>query len=220
MFSIITLLSFVTEIHLVKVYQKDLRDKCCPLFRLEEDLFVSREMIDLYLQPKIMVQVYREGQVIKSPLSGLTSIVEVTEQAEAGMRIIVSASAGMGKSSFSSHSTRLWCKGQALDNTGLLYLLLPRYIHRHSCPIENIICTDLKLHNASAEAKLRRAIKSNAGNKSFIIDGYDEVMERDKKGSSLNKVICGDVAEQSKVVITTRPHCVSRLRYVRATMYW
>ena len=196
----------------MKVYQRDLPDKCCPLFRLEEALFVPRELIDLYLQPKFTVKEYREGEGIgNSPLSGLTSMVEVTEQAEPGTRIIVSASAGMGKSAFSSHSTRLWCHGQALKNIRLLYLLLPRYIHGHRNPIENIICSDLKLHATSAEAEVRRAIKSNAGNMAFIIDGYDEVMERDQLCSSLNKVISGEVAREAKVVITTRPHCVNRL---------
>ena len=45
----------------------------------------------------------------------------------------------------------------------------------------------------------------------FIIDGYDEVIGRDQRVSSLNDVISGSVAKESKVVITTRPHCVDKL---------
>ena len=45
----------------------------------------------------------------------------------------------------------------------------------------------------------------------FIVDGYDEINERDKAISSLNDVITGRVAAQSKVVITTRPHCVDEI---------
>ena len=204
--------SFVTESHLVKVYKRDLPDKCCPLFRLEEALFIPRELIDIYLQPKCLIHEYQGGlKVVNSRLSSLTSIVEVIEKAKPSMRVIVSASAGLGKSAFSSHSTRLWCHGQAMKKYKLLYLLLPRYIHRHAEPIERIICTDLKLHATSAEAEVRRAIKSNAKNMAFIIDGYDEVMERDQRHSSLNDIISGEVAKESKVVITTRPHCVNHL---------
>ena len=196
----------------MKVYNKDLPDKCCPLFRLEEALFIPRELIDIYLQPKCLIHEYRRGQkVVNSRLSGLTSILEVTEQADPGVRVIVSASAGLGKSAFSSHTTRLWCQGQVMDKYKLLYLLLPRYIHRHAEPIERIICTDLKLHATSAEAEVRRTIKFNAENMAFIIDGYDEVMERDQRHTSLNQVISGEVAKDSKVVITTRPHCVNHL---------
>ena len=196
----------------MKVYNKDLPDKCCPLFRLEEALFIPRELIDIYLQPKCLIHEYRGGQkVVNSCLSSLTSILEVTEQADPGARVIVSASAGLGKSAFSSHATRLWCHGEAMDKYKLLYLLLPRYIHRHAEPIERIICTDLKLHATSAEAEVRRAIKANAENMAFIIDGYDEVVERDQRHTSLNQVISGEVAKDSKVVITTRPHCVNHL---------
>ena len=130
------LVCFITETGLVKVYLRDLPDKCCPLFRLEESLFVPRELIDLYLQPKFTLQEYEKGKELSSsPLSGFTSIVEITQQAAPGMRIIVSGSAGVGKSAFSSHVTRLWCHCQTLNKYKLLYLLLPRYIHRHTEPI-------------------------------------------------------------------------------------
>ena len=192
--------------------KRALPDKCCPLFRLEEPLCIPRELIDIYLQPKCLIHEYRGGQkVVNSRFSSLTSIVEVTEQADQGARIIVSASAGLGKSAFASHSTRLWCNGGAMIKYKLLYLLLPRYIHSHAEPIERIICADLKLHAISAEAEVRRSIKSNAENMAFIIDGYDEVMERDQRHTRLNQVISGEVAKDSKVVITTRPHCVNHL---------
>ena len=206
------LVCFITETGLVKVYLRDLPDKCCPLFRLEESLFVPRELIDLYLQPKFTLQEYEKGKELSSsPLSGFTSIVEITQQAAPGMRIIVSGSAGVGKSAFSSHVTRRWCHCQTLNKYKLLYLLLPRYIHRHTEPIERIICTDLNLHDTSAEAEMGRAIKQSAENMAFIIDGYDEVIGRDQRVSSLNDVISGSVAKESKVVITTRPHCVDKL---------
>ena len=196
----------------MKVYRHMLPEQCCPLLRLEEALYIPRELIDLYLQPKFTVQEYNKGaEVNNSPLSHLASIVEVTEEAEPGTRIIVSASAGVGKSAFSSHSTRLWCHGQALNNCNMLYLLLPRYIHRHAESIERIISTDLKLHDISAEAELRRAMKNKAQNMMFTIDGYDEVSNRDQRCSSLNEVISGRVASEAKVVITTRPHCVDHL---------
>ena len=214
-----------TEAQLVNVYRDILPDKCCPLFRLEEALFIPKELIDLYLRPEFTVQEYRDGeQVTNSSLTGLTSIVEVTERAEAGMRIIVLGSGGLGKSAFSSHSTRLWCHGTAFNKYKLLYLLLPRYIHRHAEPLERIICTDLKLHNPAAEVQLRRAIKYNDQKMMFVIDGYDEVDEKEQQKSSLNKVISGEMAKQSTVVITSRPHCKNSIikwckgRYVLVTL--
>ena len=202
----------VTATGLRKVYQTDLPDKCCPLFRLEESLFVPRELIDLYLQPKFTVQEYMDGkQLVISPLSGLTSILDIVEQAEPCTRIIISASAGVGKSAFCSHPTRGWCQGQTLTRYQLLYLLLPRYIDGHLRSIVNIICTDLKLHPKTAEADVRRAIKANAQNIAFIMDGYEDVPERAQRSSSLYDVISGEVAKGSKVVVTTRPHCVGHI---------
>ena len=187
-------------------------DKCCPLLRLDKALDVPREMIDLYLQPNCTTQEYRKGKIVRnSPLSSLTSIVDVTEETESGIRIIVSASAGVGKSAFSSHCTRQWCHGQALNKYQLLYLVLPRYIHRHAEPIERIICTDLNLHTEFAETEVRRAITFNSKYMAFIIDGYDELMGKDQLSSSLNDVISGKVANESKVVITTRHHCVDAI---------
>ena len=203
-----------TEHGLIKVYKEILPKKCCPLFRSDQTRFVSQELFEIYLPPKYVVHEYREGCIVNSHFSSLTSILDVIEQAERGKRIIVSAEAGLGKSAFSSDSTRLWCDGKALDKYKLLYLLLPRYIHRHPEPIERIICTDLELHTASAEAGVRRAIKSDASNMAFIIDGYDEVMERDQRVTNLNKVISGEVAKDAMVVITTRPHCVDLLDHL------
>ena len=94
----------------MKVYLRMLPDKCCPLFRLEDSLFVPRELIDMYLQPKFSIKQFRNGNEITlvNELSYIKSMVELTAKADKGMRIIVSATAGLGKSAFSSHSTRRW----------------------------------------------------------------------------------------------------------------
>ena len=196
----------------MEFYTHYLPDKCCPLFRLNSALDVPKEVIDMYLQPQFTVMEYKNGNKINnSALSCLGSIVEVIEHVDPGTRIIVTATAALGKSAFSCHATRQWCLGSALTKYRKLYLTLPRYINKHSEPIERIICTDLGLHDEQSEGELRRFIKTSAREMTFIIDGYDELNEKEQRNSSINDLISGKVADLATVVITSRTHCRQQL---------
>ena len=209
--NLLIIVIFVTAKNLVTYYRTILPERCCPLLRLE-DLYIDRSVIDLYLQPKITVQQYRDHyEITNSPLSGLDCITDIIGQTEPGTRIILIGSGGVGKSAFSSHITREWCNGQTLNKCQFLYLLLPRYIDCHKNPLEQLMCEDLNFHNSAASGELRRLIKCNSENIYFLIDGYDEISDREQRYSSLNKVISGEIAQSSTVVITTREHCARHL---------
>ena len=159
------------------------------------------------------------ASLMEPPSAGMDMVANIEEfdimtNMKPGSKILVIASAGLGKSSFSSHIVRLWSETSALQEKFNLVLLLPlRLVSNHCGPIENLFCksNEYNLFPPTSEGQLRRMLKFNSRKVLFIFDGYDEIPERNQKQTVINDVISGKVASEASVIVTSRPQCEDTL---------
>merc|ERR1712080_777485 len=99
---------------------------------------------------------------------------------------------------------------------GLLILIIIRRLFNHTETIERIICHDKKhlypLFSSRAEAQVRRLVKFSPHKILFVLDGFDELNDRDKEVSVICQILKGKVAPGCGVITTTRPHCLTEIK--------
>ena len=159
-------------------------------------------------------------QYISMPSYENLSIENFCENLTKGRRILSIAQAGMGKSTMMCQIAKRWMEQIQMSNANELtdmlrfkqvYLIPVRFIHNHRETLERIITYDLNLLGHDKEGDVRRQLKFNSGDVLFLIDGYDEMSEKERKYSTINKLLAGEVAPNAAVLATSRPHCLEYL---------
>ena len=144
-----------------------------------------------------------------------------------GARILVEGQAGMGKTWMMCNLAKEWAdiglwinRWSGFEHPSIfkkfsqVYLIPVRHINNHAENIERIICHDLKIVSDTLESDVRRQIKFNSKNIMFLIDGYDEMKEKEKKKSTIQNLIKGDIAQEAIVIVTTRPHDTKEVKAI------
>ena len=134
----------------------------------------------------------------------------------------------MGKSTMMCQIAKIWMKQTqtmtARERESMLwfkqvYLIPVRLIHNHTETLERIITHDLKMLGYGREGDVRRQLKFCSVQVLFLVDGYDEMSKKERKNSTINKLLAGEVAPSSTVLVTTRPHCLEYLQQIFATEF-
>ena len=134
--------------------------------------------------------------------------------------MIITADGGMGKSTVVSHITRAWGSDHPnMKKYGFVFLTPQRLINNHTEDLDRIICCDLKLLKTSSMAKFRNLVRSSSHKCLFLVDGFDELDIAAKQNTTIIKLIRGEIARKSTVVVTTRPHSADEVLKVLGNTY-
>ena len=118
---------------------------------------------------------------------------------------MTAAPAGHGKSTLCGRLTADWRDGHSgLQRFDHVYLMVMRNVHNERATLENIICNDLKLLDSSLEGQVRRSLKFQFS--LIIIEGYDEILDTEREGSTINQLLTGKHGFRAIVLVSTRPH--------------
>ena len=140
------------------------------------------------------------------------NIVTAIDNLGEASTVLIYGDAGTGKSTSLHHLKTQW-----LDQSGLaekfehLYLITIRDVASPTSSLEHIICNDLELFPAAKEQQVRRFIKFKSESIIWLLDGYDEQMSRGVREPTINKLISGEYAPKSTVVVTSRPNSAQLL---------
>ena len=156
-----------------------------------------------------------------SNLSGAFDKI-VTASQKLGVRILIEAPAGAGKtwsvcdiaeqwaSLFTEDSPKL--ESSMLHEFDFVYYIPVRRIQNHTENIERIICHDLNMVPGSLEGDVRRQIKGNSEHILFLIDECDEIGIRENKHKTIKEIIMGIIAPKATVIVTSRPYCALKIK--------
>ena len=176
-------------------------------------IFTDENWIQDYIAQHISIPAYKHDKNL--------SLLEFCGKLSKGTKIINIAQAGMGKSTMMCQIAKRWMKENQMSNTNELpdilrfkqvYLIPVRLIHNHRETLERIITHDLNLLGHDKEGDVRRQLKFNSSDVLFLIDGYDEMSEKERKYTTINKLLSGEVAPNAAVLTTSRPHCLEYLK--------
>ena len=168
----------------------------------------------------VIKSIHRGKNQNNTDLDRVTDVTDIFKFIKPGGRIVIIADGGMGKSTVVSHITRAWGSDhQNLRKYGFVFLAPQRLINNHTEDLDRIICSDLKLLETSSMAKFRTMMRSSSSQSMFLVDGFDELDERAKTNTTMIKLIRGEIARQSTVVVTTRPHCADEVLKVIGDTY-
>ena len=201
-----------------RLYFTLLPEWCAPLLR--GPLSLEKAWIDVFLNPEMAIKSIDKGkQQDDADLDSVTDVTEIFKFIKPGGRVVIIADGGMGKSAVVSHITRAWGSDHPnLRKYGFVFLAPQRLINNHTEDLDRIICSDLELLKTSSMAKFRTMMRSSSSKSMFLVDGFDELDVRAKTNTTMIALIRGEIARQSTVVVTTRPHCADEvLRLIGST---
>lgn len=113
--------------------------------------------------------------------------------------------AGMGKSNLCRQIAHLWAEGDQQIGQRFQYVIpIPMRLAR-SHSLLDIICKDVKLIPDSCKDRLQQELELNSANVLFVLDSYEE-LSHTEYFEELNKLIRGDIYEDSSVILTSRPN--------------
>ena len=204
---------------LKRLYFTLLPEWCAPLLR--GPLTLERAWLDVFLNPEMVIKSIDNGKHQDNPdLDRVTNVTEIFKFIKPGGRIVIIADGGMGKSTFVSHITRAWGRDhENLRKYGFVFLAPQRLINNHTEDLDRIICSDLKLLKTSSMAKFRTMMRSSSSKSMFLVDGFDELDGRAKTNTTMIKLIRGEIARQSTVVVTTRSYCADEVLKLMGDTY-
>ena len=169
----------------------------------------TEEWLTQYVPLRVNIKNVRGSDVTEQPVLNLVQTVENLVDTRT---VVIYGDIGAGKSSSLSHLTSVWKNISGLvQRFSHVYLLPIRQINSTTSSLEHIICHDLKLVPAAQEHAVRRFIKFNAPAILWLLDGYDERIERGREQFTINKLIAGEYAPASTVIVTSRPHVSEHL---------
>ena len=194
-------------------YQDFVTKSCSAMSKIQKRLDVDEKWREHYIPPSFTAKEMTYGSVKSdSPVARLKTIEEVLQFCRPSKRLLIAAGAGMGKSMLSLDLTNKWRKDlpQMMDFK-LVFLMPLRLMSNHTAPLERIICEDLKLMDVNAERELKRTLEYDSEGVLFLVDGYDELPPGQQQGTTINKLLAGDLAPDATVVVTTRPQRVGEI---------
>ena len=196
---------------LKRQYDTILPEWCAPLLR--GPLPLEKAWLDVFLDPEMTIKSINDGQHQKDDsLDRVSDVMDLFNYIKPGGRVVIVADAGMGKSTIVSHITRAWGRDHStMTKYGFVFLAPQRLVHNHRGGLDSIICEDLKLLESSSMAKFRHMVNSSAVKSLFLVDGFDELEASAKKNNTIIRLLEGEIARKSTVVVTTRPHCIDEV---------
>ena len=199
------------EMDLKQAYHMLLPRSCSAFAR--GTILEIEDAVRVFVEPHIHQVEYNHGSPVnKGKLKNITDIYSMLGRLEPGSRVVVSAPAGYGKSTLLGHLASDWRDGHpSMCKYKHLFLLVLRQLHNHTVPIETIICKDAALLDSSLAGQVRRSLKFNSQSSILFIDGYDELPDMERPHSTISQVISGELAKQSVVIVTARPHCLKEI---------
>ena len=135
-------------------------------------------------------------------------ILEALGKAHQGDRIIIHASAGMGKTYTAAHCELSWQEGDHRLTNHQHVFFLPVKKRDRSEVIERVICHDLHIVPILLASNVRLALRDTTTRNLIIIDGYDELKDEEKEKPIVTQLISADKARCAVVVITTRAYSI------------
>ena len=188
-----------------EAYTRILPNECSPFSRT--DIPALRDAIRVFVPPKCKAEQFINNKRVQNlNLESETDIYNQIGSLKPGTVLMTVAPAGHGKSTLYGRLTADWRDGHpALQRFDHVYLMIMRNVHNTRSPLENIICNDLKLLDSSIEGQVRRSLKFQFT--LILIDGYDEILETERAGSTINQLLTGKHKFRSIVLVSTRPHC-------------
>ena len=161
----------------------------------------------VFLKPRFCILKGAKRDPTQMSTDVFNDLFELLGQLVVGERLIIFGAAGSGKSTLSANMTEACInKVSTLQRYEYVYLIVARNVRNHSGPLEATVCNVLGL---SCHGDVRRCFKFNSCKSLIIIDGFDEVSERDRHNSILNDVISGKEAARATVVVTSRPDAMT-----------
>ena len=162
-----------------------------------------------YVPLRANMKTIRGSEVTEQPV---VNIVQAVEKLAHIRTVVIYGGEGTGKSSSLNHLASAWKNRSGLvERFSNLYLIPIRQINSPTSSLEHIICHDLKLVPPAQEQAVRRFIKFNAPTILWLLDGYDERLEHGMEQFTVNKLISGEYAPNSTVIVTSRPHASETL---------
>ena len=125
--------------------------------------------------------------------------------------IIVEGAPGVGKSTFAREYCRRWERGEIAGQYQLVLLLRLR----DSTISEAKSLNDLIYHplEGVAQAVCKELVHSHNLHTMIILEGYDELPDHCRKGSSVfNDLISGKMLPSATILVTSRPWATQRIR--------
>ena len=146
----------------------------------------------------------------------ISDILQSVSGAPAGSRIFLFGEGGSGKSTTVNYLCTKWNERSGLTKRfPHAYLLPVRKIVSPYAFLEHIICQDLEIIPQENQQDVRRFIKFNSASIIWFVDGYDERAEHGKEETTIDKLISGENAPYSTVVITSRPQDANILSAIK-----
>ena len=139
-----------------------------------------------------------------------------------GAKLMVVGQGGIGKSTLLSEIALRWQKQLhgPLSKFKQLYLIPLREVNNHTELMERIICNDLQILSPNLETDVRRSLKFASSSAMFLIDGYDELRGRNRRKTTINSLLAGEVSPNSCVVVTTRTYAEEHIENQFRHNYW
>ena len=169
----------------------------------------QEDWLTQYVPLRVNMRTFNGSDLTEHPVN---NIVHAVENLVSTRTVVIYGDEGTGKSSSLNHLTSVWKNRSGLvEKFSHVYLLPIRQINSPTSQLEHIICHDLKLVPPAQEQAIRRFIKFNAPAILWLLDGYDERIEQGMEQFTINKLISGEYAPKSKVIVTSRPHANEHL---------
>ena len=148
-------------------------------------------------------------------------VLDIIEKAQPGEKIVIQASAGMGKTYTIANCAIQWQEGNdRLTKYKHVFCLPVRRIRNRSEVIERVICRDLNIVPISYTTSVRLALRNvPVSNSLILIDGYDELGDDEKHNSIIADILIGKIATRSVVVVTTRPNDIQNIKELVGDKY-
>ena len=183
-----------------------LPQSCMALLRTD---MAREDWLTRYVPLRANMKTIRGSEVTEQPV---VNIVQAVEKLAHIRTVVIYGGEGTGKSSSLNHLASAWKNRSGLvERFSNLYLIPIRQINSPTSSLEHIICHDLKLVPPAQEQAVRRFIKFNAPAILWLLDGYDERLEHGMEQFTVNKLISGEYAPNSTVIVTSRPHASETL---------
>jgi len=125
--------------------------------------------------------------------------------------ILIEGAPGMGKSFLSKEIAYQWANNTLLTSKQLLFLILLRNFDSTIKSVEDFVYNVFK-SKSIAESAVKHILENNGEHLAIVLDGYDELSEKDRRCSFIADVVSRRVLSKSLLVITSRPTASLHLR--------
>ena len=185
---------------------------------LSRPFYQTKDSEDNFVDPACDVTINSGDEQIRT---NSRDMLDIIGEAQSGEKIVIHASAGMGKTYTMTHCVTRWQEGDdRLQSYKHVFFLPVRKICNRSEVIERVICHDLDIVPQSYATSVRLALRNLPSSKSLILlDGYDELRDNEKQISIVAKILSSKIAKRAVVVVTTRPEDIPHIKHLINNQY-